>query len=150
MKGGTSSTNTTLALALVPTFTTKKLYKPLHGSIFDCFQNSFREEGSIYRYITSYSLIYTLHAFPSAPFSSSTSRPPSIQLFSPLNTLLIMKLSILVCLAAAVVASADAWQPRPGRGAYKRDAAADPWQPRPGRGAYKRDAVAEAEPFHVR
>lgn len=61
-----------------------------------------------------------------------------------------MKLLILLCLAAAVVASADPWRPRPGRGAFKRDAAAvsEPFQKSPY--VAKRDAEPEAEAFHVR
>ncbi|KAF8449833.1 hypothetical protein BGX38DRAFT_533200 [Terfezia claveryi] len=63
-----------------------------------------------------------------------------------------MKLSILLCLAAAVVASADPWRPRAGRGAYKRDAAAvsEPFQKSPY--VAKRDPGPgpDAEAFHVR
>lgn len=60
-----------------------------------------------------------------------------------------MKILIIfiASLFAGVMAEANPWNPRPGRGNYKREADAAPGRPRPGRPGrpnYKREADAEA------
>lgn len=58
---------------------------------------------------------------------------------------------LIASLLAGVMAEADPWNPRPGRGNYRRDAAAAPGRPgRPGRPNYRREAEADPKAWHPR